>query len=216
MQKPVKILFLTSGDKADPSHPAAQKIHQQNHITDYSLLREKEAEHALVVLGVADYSFLRFPDRALHDFYEEALAMLFAIVQTYNPDAIYSPSMIELNPDHRTTASLAVNILRKIRESGDAGNRIPALLFYEVTTPLRPNVLVDITATYPMKEQAIRRYASQLYPKDYLKYSNALSVFRSLTVSGPDFVEAFWMTERGISDGDTMKWLAYQTRREMC
>jgi LmbE family N-acetylglucosaminyl deacetylase len=215
LKKSVKVLFLTSGDKADSSHPASKNIHQQNHISDYSILREKEAERALGILGVTDYTFLRFPDRELHAYYEKVLEMLFGMIQKYSPDAIYSPSMIELNPDHRTTATLAAGIQKKILESGDA-HRIPKVLFYEVTTPIRPNILVDVTSTYSTKVTAIKRYASQLHLRDYFKYSNALNIFRALTVNGPEYVEAFWMTERNLSDGETATWTAYQTKRDMC
>jgi LmbE family N-acetylglucosaminyl deacetylase len=104
------VIFLTSGDKADHENPASQTASEKKHITDYSLMREKEAEKALSILGVADYEFLRFPDRELAENYGEVLKRLLQITGDYLPDAIYSPSMAELNPDHRTAATISIDI----------------------------------------------------------------------------------------------------------
>ncbi|MDP2754341.1 MAG: PIG-L family deacetylase [Nitrospirota bacterium] len=80
-KRPVKVIFLTSGEKADPSHKLSQIVQIENPpyvsllnenpgippllkgggggllnkshvITEYALLREKEAVKALRVLGV--------------------------------------------------------------------------------------------------------------------------------------------------------------------
>ena len=126
--KRVKVVFLTSGEKAFRSS------NQQ----EYALLREREAEKALRVLGVSEYEFLRFPDRELDAYYEKVSARLLLIAGSYMPDNIYSTSMIEINPDHRTTASLAIDIQRKVRADESGQPRDIKVFFYEVTTPLRP------------------------------------------------------------------------------
>src|SRR4030043_2087966 len=165
-KRPVKVIFLTSGEKADPSNKLSQIVHDEaymsqrntkfnennlpefsfsnppsppfskggkgrfssdSHITEYALLREKEAVRALKVLGVSDYEFLRFPDRELNLYYKSALDRLLEIIGTYMPDTIYSPSMIELNPDHRATAALSMEIQRINKGK---------IVFYEITIPL--------------------------------------------------------------------------------
>ncbi len=235
-KRPVKVIFLTSGDKADPSNKLSQIVQIDNPpyasllnegpgippllkvgttrnrggrggllnkshvITEYALLREKEAMGALKVLGVSDYEFLRFPDRELDAYYKDALESLLEIVRTYMPDTIYSPSMIELNPDHRTTAALSMEIQRINKGK---------IVFYEITTPLRPNILVDITAAYTRKKRAIKKYKSQLKIRDYLKHITALNTFRSLTVDGPCHVEAFWCVDKPLSGEDIARWLSY-------
>jgi LmbE family N-acetylglucosaminyl deacetylase len=229
---PVKVIFLTSGEKADPSHRLSQIIHYENpptdpsekgggrgfeeaqgglsvesHITGYSLLREKEALKALSVLGVSDYEFFRFSDRELNGHFDNALERLMRDVETYMPDAIYSPSVIELNPDHRATAALSLEIQRRMAD------RIPIkLLFYEVTTPLRPNMLVDITRVYSSKKRAIQKYRSQMRIRNYLKYITGLNEFRSLTLSGTKHAEAFWYMDKPLSEEDMAKWLSYQQK----
>jgi LmbE family N-acetylglucosaminyl deacetylase len=229
LKKSVKVVFLTSGDKADPSHKFSHVVHNEisplleggkgrllneSHFTEYALLREKEAEKALRVLGVTDYEFLRFPDREIHDHYKDALEDLLGIMNVYEPDTIYSPSMIELNPDHRATAALSVEIQKRIPEHRtDMRNSSPIkIVFYEVTTPLRPNMLIDITSTYRRKKKAIKKYASQIKLTDYLKYITALNVFRALTVDGASRVEAFWCVDRPLNSEEIITWLSYQAR----
>lgn len=247
-KRPVKVIFLTSGEKADPSNKLSQIVQIDNPpyasllnenpgipplpkgggggllnkshvITEYALLREKEAVRALKVLGVSDYEFLRFPDRELNLYYKSALDRLLEIIGTYMPDTIYSPSMIELNPDHRTTAALSMEIQRINKGK---------IVFYEITIPLRPNILVDITSVYMIKKRAIKRYKSQLRPIDYLRHITALNTIRSLTVNpaprpcsrgflwcgvnGPRYVEAFWCVDKPLSGEDIAKWLSYQAR----
>jgi len=250
---PVKVIFLTSGDKADPSNPKSYTTNNHEHyhpplippveggkteerllsrearlwptrkgsstipsplagegkgeggfnITEYALLREKEAEKAMKILGVTDYEFLRFPDRELNLYYKSALDRLLEIIGTYMPDTIYSPSMIEINPDHRATAALSMEIQRINKGK---------IVFYEITIPLRPNILVDITSVYMMKKRAIKKYKSQLKLLDYLRHIISLNAIRTLTVQKAKYAEAFWVMEKPLSDIDVGKWLGYQIK----
>ena len=233
-KKSVKVIFLTSGDKADPSHKLSKILHRENspiptllphsggfaeakkegegellnesYITEYALLREKEAVKALRVLGVADYEFMRFPDRELHKYLKSAHERLLHIIKEYLPDTIYSPSLIELNPDHRTAAALSLEIQR----AGTENNRLERIIFYEVTTPLRPNMLIDITSAYSRKKRAIKKYRTQLRLIDYLRQAASLNMLRSLTVKGPLYVEAFWCVNDGWKRQDLSDWLGYK------
>jgi LmbE family N-acetylglucosaminyl deacetylase len=208
--KDVKVVFLTSGDKADPLHEASQRKHGEEHITDYSLLREAEAEKALRILGISDYLFLRFPDRGLYGNYHRVLERIVKIMEAFSPDSVYSPSMVEVNPDHRTTAFIALELLR--RQAPAHGQDIPSfsIVFYEVTTPLRPNIIVDISSIFGKKKEAVKRYQSQLGLIDYLRHITALNTLRSLTVKGPRYAEAFWCVKTPLTDEEISKWLSYQ------
>jgi LmbE family N-acetylglucosaminyl deacetylase len=248
-KKQIKVVFLTSGDKADPANKLSQVRASSlpgkdrdnpgsssgPHVSEYALLREKEAVKALGVLGVSDYEFLRFPDRELRTQYKSVFERLLEIVEAYMPDTIYSPSVVELNPDHRTTAALALDIQRGAADAGNAllphrggvkGLPPAKVVFYEVTTPLRPNVLVDITPVYGAKKKAISRYVSQLKLGDYLSHITAMNTIRALTVknpcrpsrrgflrgcaNGPRYVEAFWSLDQPMSEENVFKWLSYR------
>ena len=201
--KQVKVIFLTSGDRADPSNPASNVRHGEEHITDYSLLREREAVKALEILAVSDYEFLRFPDRKLGVHFESVLGRLRDAVKQYGPDVMYTTSMIELNPDHRTAAALALEIQKIVMKEGKGSSAgTLKLLFYEVTTPLRPSVLVDITSSRAAKRKAVEEYRSQLGITDYLGYIIALNEVRTLTVPEADAVEAFWMVDSPLPYAD--------------
>lgn len=220
--KEIKVVFLTSGDKADPSSPKSRSTIKGNrspyglsavgdHMTEYALIREREAEKALKVLGVDDYVFMRFPDREVHSMYKDALGRLSGIVLEFLPDTIYAPSMIEVNPDHRAAAAMAMDIQRNNLERPDTEGLQPiSNVFYEITTPLRPNILVDITSVYNTKKRATKRYRSQLRLKDYLRYITSLNTVRSLTVSGSRHVEAFWLTDRPLTEEEIIGWLGYR------
>jgi LmbE family N-acetylglucosaminyl deacetylase len=207
--KSVKVVFLTSGDKGDPEHPLAVKKHLKDHITDYSLMREKEAVRALKRLGVSDYEFLRFPDRELHTNFEAVRERVYAIAGEYLPDALYSPSDIELNPDHRTTAELSFCIQRRTAMTLDEGEKGIRLVFYEVTTRFRPNMLVDITPVFGRKKRAMKKYTSQLRQIDFIGHITALNTVRALTVNAR-YVEAFRVMEQPPDDEENERWLTYQ------
>jgi LmbE family N-acetylglucosaminyl deacetylase len=227
--KTVKVVFLTSGDKGDPEHSLsrirrnnAENISSQpfqrrdmvdfsdgSHFTEYAALREKESVKALKVLGVPDYQFLRFPDRELHAHFEDVFECIRAITADYLPDTVYSPSMIELNPDHRATAELSFRIQRE-PAAGAGGGKGVRLVFYEVATPFRPNMLTDITAAYGKKKKAMKAYRSQLRLINFIDYISALNTVRALTVKAR-YVEAFWVMEQPLSDEEKARWLAYQS-----
>jgi len=206
--KDVKVIFLTSGDKADPKDPSSKVAHEKKHITDYSLMREKEAQKALSILGVTDYEFLRFPDRGLAGHYGDVLKKLREITNDYLPDAIYSPSMAELNPDHRSASALSMELQRE--QLNIRGKHPIKVVFYEVTVPLRPNMLIDITRAYKVKIKAVRKYISQSRLIDYQRHVTALNTVRSLTVGGEGFAEAFWVISGGLSEEDINGWLSYR------
>jgi LmbE family N-acetylglucosaminyl deacetylase len=230
--KRVKVVFLTSGDKGDPQHPLSrvrQKISaagtkantpgrgmptgisDESHLTEYASMREKEAVSALNVLGVSDYEFLRFPDRELNRYSDSVLESMLNIAEEYMPDSLYSSSPVELNPDHRATALIAREVQRRNMPGVTDKKRQVTLVFYEVTTPLRPNALVDITTVQTIKEQALNEYKSQMKPIDFLSHIVSLNTVRALTVDAR-YAEAFWVATLPLSDDDIRGWLSYEKR----
>lgn len=217
LNRHIKVVFLTSGDKADPSHRASLVTYKNNlpfpplvkggvgglpHTTDYTLLREKEAEKALRVLEVSDYEFLRFPDRGLFENYEDALERLVKIIEGYIPDTVYSPSPLEINPDHRATANVALELQKKHNFR---------IVFYEVATPIRPNKLIDITKVIKIKWRAIKSYKSQLKIIDYLDINKSLNKFRALTLDKKvQYAEAFLVLEAASEQEMLDEWFNYR------
>ncbi len=191
--KAVKTVFLTKGEKSDPEIQDRIK---------YTALREKEAETALGILGISDYEFLRFPDRELFANFKDTIKRLTEIADEYAPDTVYSPSTVELNPDHRAAAEAALELQRKYNFR---------LVFYEVVSPLRPNILVDITEVVKTKWKAVKAYESQLGIIDYLDINTALGRFRSLTL-GKDvmYAEAFLVIDTASKQDILKDWFNYK------
>jgi LmbE family N-acetylglucosaminyl deacetylase len=187
--KEVKVVFLTKGEKAveDP-------LNRER----YAGLREKEAQKALKILGISEYEFLRFPDRELLSRYNELREQVMAEVVSFKPDIIYSPSPIELNPDHRAAATVASEMMKSLDVS---------VVYYELVTPIRPNMLVDISKVYRIKKKAIKAYRSQLKITDYLNLISSLNAYRTMTLGrGIRYAEAFWLLQKEVSPE---RWLTY-------
>ena len=148
--------------------------------------RADESRAAAKVLGYGQPEFWKLPDRGLQYSDELVQRITDHIVQT-GTDLVYAPSPWEIHPDHRQTTSLAIEAVRQI-------SRPVRLAFYEVGAPLRPNVLLDITAYLATKEAAMRCFESQLVQQDYVKHIQALNQYRTYTLPrGVLAAEAYWV-----------------------
>ncbi|MBK7509082.1 MAG: PIG-L family deacetylase, partial [Comamonadaceae bacterium] len=149
-------------------------------------LRRQECRAAAKMLGYGEPDFWHFPDRGL--LYSEALVqrVLEKIIDG-DTDLVYAPSPWELHPDHRQTASVAIEAVRR-------ATKPVRLAFYEVGAPLRPNLLLDITPFVSIKEAAMKCFGSQLTQQDYLRHIRALNQFRTYTLPREVLAaEAFWL-----------------------
>ncbi|MBF0565212.1 MAG: PIG-L family deacetylase [Nitrospirae bacterium] len=205
----VVVVFLTSGDKADPAHPLNGTQKSGSPVSDYALMREKEACRALRILGISEYYFLRYGDREVFSNFDSCKDSLYYIYNIMSHegegqplcDAVYAPSPLELNPDHRAAAALALHLNR------DYGLSV---VFYEVTTPLRPNLIVDITGVMRKKNKAMRAYKSQLKLIEYDEYINSLNRVRALTLPGKTlYAEAFMVFHHATSVEAIIEWVSY-------
>ena len=128
-------------------------------------IRANECRAAARVLGYGEPDFWSLADRGLR--YSEALVQrIVNRIAGAGVDLVYAPSPWEIHPDHRQTAWLAMEAARRV-------NYRVRLAFYEVGAPLRPNVLLDITAFLDTKEAAMRCFESQLTQQDYLRHIQA-------------------------------------------
>ena len=128
---PVHVILLTAGDHGGADGPAGEYA--------YARLQETAAAARLLGLPAAPECW-QLPDRGV--VYDEALIQrIQAALQAIQADVLYAPSPWELHPDHVATAMAAIEAVR----------RLPAqqpcrLYLYEVSAPLRPNTLLDISA----------------------------------------------------------------------
>ena len=155
--------------------------------------REAESRAALALLGDATIEFLRFPDRDLENAVELG-GRLAAILRERKPDLIAVPSPLEIHPDHAALSRAFCDLI-----AGDpslfADLAVARVAFYEVSAPLRPNALVDITPVAVVKYAAIEAHASQTAIRDYTSYARGLNAWRAMTLPPHvKFAEAYWTT----------------------
>jgi len=135
-------------------------------------VRMAESRSAATLLGCGEPEFWAYPDRGLrHD--QDLVGRLVQKIVATGADLVYAPSPWEVHPDHRQTASAAAQAVL------DTGVRIA---YYEVGSPLRPNLLLDITAHAAAKMQAMRCFASQMEQQDYARHIAALNQYRTYTL----------------------------------
>src|SRR6476469_1258591 len=144
------------------------------------------------MIGDADIHFLRFADRALDDAVADPIR---EHLLAFKPDLICVPSPVEIHPDH---LALSRAFCELVQRDGSlfADLAIARVAFYEVSQPLRPNALVDITDVAERKYQAIVAHSSQMAIRDYAAYARGLNAYRALTLpADAKFAEAYWTTD---------------------
>ena len=155
--------------------------------------REAESRNALALLGNATIEFLRFPDRDLENA-RELDARIAAILRDWKPDLIAVPSPLEIHPDHIALSRVFCELIAR-DPSLFADLAVARIAFYEVSAPLRPNVLIDITSVAAMKYAAIETHASQSAIRDYTSYARGLNSWRTMTLPAHvKFAEGYWTT----------------------
>lgn len=172
---PVKVVFVTDGAAGDP---AGYYVGQ-----DYPELRRREARRAAAILGVDELVFWGYPDGRLAEARDlaERLAVLF---EADRPDIIYRPSTREIHPDHWALGTAVEEWRRHYRPVvGD--------FCYEVWATVQPSHVIDISAAWERKRQAIEQYQSQLRYNDYIHMIGGLNAYRTIALSSARYTEAF-------------------------
>jgi LmbE family N-acetylglucosaminyl deacetylase/glycosyltransferase involved in cell wall biosynthesis len=189
----VRVVFVSSGEKGL----------EETDVEKARGRRENEAASALPILGITDFEFWRYPDRAVAA--DGALVeRIHTAVRASAATLLDVPSPLEIHPDHRALAHAVRAALRGWPDD-------LRVVFYEVGYVLPPNILVDITAVADEKDRAIRAYESQLERLDYLGVARGLARFRSLTLGGRAVAEAFRLTPARRMESDAIwRWQALQ------
>lgn len=180
-RRAVRVIVATDGAEAQPSADDRD---------EYRATRERESLRALALLGDhADVHFLRFPDRALDDAVADRIREQLV---AFRPDLICVPSPVEIHPDHLALSRAFCELVQR-DDTLFADLAVARVAFYEVSQPLRPNALVDITDVAERKYQAIAAHASQMALRDYAAFARGLNVYRALTLTAETkFAEGYW------------------------
>jgi LmbE family N-acetylglucosaminyl deacetylase len=156
-------------------------------------VREEESRRGLAKIDDSiELEFLRFPDRGLGD---DAAPRIREELATFRPDLVLVPSPVEIHPDHFALSRIFIETIQR-DETLFADLAVARVAFYEVSQPLRPNAIVDITDVAETKYAAIAEHASQLTDRDYIAYARGLNAYRTMTLpAGCKFAEAYWVID---------------------
>ncbi len=145
--------------------------------------RIREAEGAADVMGFDDLEFLGYRSKRLLE-NEEIPERLSGIIDRFNPEFVYLPSLFDRHNDH-----LAVNHHLAVLQ-GRNGYCF-TVCACEVWTALVPNLVINITDTIDAKKEAISRHRSQLLSNDWLDAAVSLNRYRGVTSGAGAYAEGF-------------------------
>lgn len=139
---------------------------------DLSLVRQGESIEAARILGYGMPIFWDLRDREV--VYSELLvSRILRALEGF--DLVYAPSIYEIHPDHRAIGMAVVEAVRRIGQGA-------SVALYEVGSPLRPNLLLDISDIAEKKMLAMRCFVSQNQKQRYDLDIAALNRYRSYTL----------------------------------
>jgi bacillithiol biosynthesis deacetylase BshB1 len=150
----VGLLHLTGGERGTRGTPAE---------------RRAEAEAAARALGAAELAFLDCGDASFR--YGEAEEdALIAILRDWRPELVLGPTPRDRHPDHGRAHELvhAACFYAGLAGRGDRASKPhrPAAVFSYMQHDLfEPSFVVDVTAVWEVKLQALAAYRSQLYQR---------------------------------------------------
>ena len=129
-------------------------------------LRKAEADEAASLLGVSARETLGLPDAGVENTpaTREALAR---VIRRFAPRVVIAPALEGRHPDHRITAQLvrdACFVAGLAKVAPDVPKHRPFKVLHTLAYRqdfVRPTFVVDISAEFDQKMQAVRCYASQ-------------------------------------------------------
>lgn len=184
-------------------------------------IRAAEAKAASEILSISVRENLDFRDGFFKND-EEHQMKLIRTIRRYQPDIVLANAVEDRHPDHGKGAAIAVDAcflsgLRMIRTFENDGTEQPAwrpkfLYHYIQDRYVKPDLVVDITKYWDLKEASIRAYKSQFYnpnsdePESYLTSPEFLDFLKARSQEmghsiGARYGEGFTKTKMlGVKD----------------
>jgi bacillithiol biosynthesis deacetylase BshB1 len=129
-------------------------------------LRAEEAGRAAAILGVSERRNAGLPDAGLHNT-DDTRRLLVAEIRHFRPRVVILPFPVGRHPDHRIASEVsrdACFLAGLARYEAPGEPHRPHKILYALAyreDPVKPTFVVDISAQFERKMQAIRCYASQ-------------------------------------------------------
>jgi LmbE family N-acetylglucosaminyl deacetylase len=112
------------------------------------------------------------------DLTEQVLEKVVRAILDLSPSTVFFPGPLEIHPDHRATALLVWNALKRVREK----NLSPEPISYEIGVQNPINLLIDITEQSVEKQGVMEVYASQNQENNYPELVIALDKGRTFSL----------------------------------
>jgi bacillithiol biosynthesis deacetylase BshB1 len=125
--------------------------------------REKERAHAAELLGLSRRVGLDLPDAAVGSDPSHRDALV-GVLRELRPRIVLAPNTDDRHPDHAAAGHLAreaVFIAGVGRVAGGVPHRPRRLYHYSLHHPFEPTFVLDVSAVWGRRMQAVRAYASQ-------------------------------------------------------
>jgi bacillithiol biosynthesis deacetylase BshB1 len=129
-------------------------------------LRGEEAARAATILGVSERRNAGLPDAYLKNT-DEARRIVVEQIRHFAPRVVILPFPVGRHPDHRVTSELgrdACFLAGLARYKAEGTPHRPHKILYSLAyreDPVKPTFVVDISAQFERKMEAIRCYGSQ-------------------------------------------------------
>ncbi len=171
--------------------------------------RYREAEAAAQILGVSQRVNLKIPDTRI-ELNAENREKVIRLVRELQPKLVFAPYPDDRHPDHIHASHLVREAcfyagLKKVLPELPL-HRPERVIYYPCTYQFQPAFVVDISAEFSVKMEAIRAYRSQFYNPDWQGAPTFISTeefLKSVEVrarhygwqAGVTYAEPFWMRE---------------------
>jgi len=176
--------------------------------------RQAESAEAARRLGLPVPEHWNLGDRTLAPGDPRLAARIRALLEEVRPHVVLVPSPAEVHPDHRALALLVYRLLQQAEPGTALHQALQAtrLASYEITTVLRPNLLVDVTDEWDRVLVAAKAFTSQLRQLPYIEVLQAMATARRLTLpSSVRHAEAYWVTDlRFVRTHSAHEWASHQ------
>jgi bacillithiol biosynthesis deacetylase BshB1 len=166
-------------------------------------LRQAEAARASEIMNLSARENLEIPDGVIENSGENQRRVI-ASVRRFRPDVILANSEVCRHPDHGDAARLAISSLyysglRSIETVSEDGGEQMAwrpqhVLQYMQMIPFEPSVVVDVSAVWEQRMQALTAFGSQFYLEG-TKGDGGPETY----ISGKEFLE--WVQARARTYG---------------
>jgi bacillithiol biosynthesis deacetylase BshB1 len=126
--------------------------------------RQEEAQAASKILGLTVRSNLGLPDRGLW-ISPESVAAITKEIRKHKPRVVFAPYWEDRHPDHIACSKLVQEAVfnAKLRryEPDNEAHTVQGTYFYFINDVYESDLLVDVTAVYKHKMQALQAYRTQ-------------------------------------------------------